>query len=232
MKEKETLKKEAAVKAADFIESGMVVGLGSGTTAKYAVIEIGNRIKSGELKNIVGIPTSNATKQLAEKNGIPLTDFGNVNEIDLTIDGADEIDKNLNLIKGGGGALLHEKIVAQASQKEIIIVDDSKLSERLCEKFVLPVEVVPFAVELEKNFLVKLGAKVSLRKRTSGKIFITDEKNFILDAKFKPLEKPEELAELLDKRAGIIVHGLFIGLADMVISAGKNGIKILNSLEH
>jgi ribose 5-phosphate isomerase A len=231
MTERETLKKEAATKAVDFIESGMIVGLGSGTTAKYAVIEIGNRIKNGTLKNIFGIPTSKATKQLAEKNGIPLTDFNKVNEIDLTIDGADEVDKNLNLIKGGGGALLHEKIVAQASRKEIIIVDDSKLSEKLCERFVLPIEVVPFAAELEKRYLEELGAKVSLRKRNSGKIFITEEKNYILDAKFKPLEKPGELADMLEKRAGIVVHGLFIALANMVISAGKNGIKILNSLE-
>ncbi len=227
MREKEKLKKMAAEKAVEFIESGMVVGLGSGSTAKYAVLEIARKLKDGELKNIVGIPTSNVTKKLAEENGVPLTDFSEVKEIDITIDGADEVDRKLNLIKGGGGALLHEKIVAQATKKEIIIVDESKMSENLFEKFVLPIEVVPFAAEVEKIFLESLGAKVVLRKKSSGKVFLSDEKNYILDARFKPTEDPEAIAEKLDKRAGIVEHGLFIGLANVVIVAGKTGVKIL-----
>ncbi len=227
MREREKMKKEAAEKAVDFVESGMVVGLGSGSTAKYAVIKLGEKLKDGSLKNIVGIPTSNATKRIAEASGIPLTDLNNVSKIDLTIDGADEVDRNLNLIKGGGGALLREKIVAQASEKEIIVVDESKLSEVLGEKFFLPVEVVPFAAEAEKRFLESLGAKVVLRKKNSGKVFLTDEKNYILDAKFKSIENPLELAVKLNERAGIVEHGLFIGMADVVVSAGKSGVKIL-----
>ncbi len=228
---KEKLKKMAAEKAVEYLESGMIVGLGSGSTAKYAVMEIGKKLESGELKNIFGVPTSNATKRLAENSGIPIIDLTEKTGINITIDGADEVDEKLNLIKGGGGALLREKIVAQATEKEIIIVDDSKLSEKLGEKFVLPIEVVPFAVEVERKFLESLGAKVTLRRKNSGKIFLTDEKNYILDAKFNPIDSPEELARKLDKRAGIVEHGLFIGLADVVISAGKNGVKIFNRLE-
>jgi len=223
----EALKKKAALKAVEFVKDGMVVGLGTGSTAKYAVEEIGRRIKAGMLKNVRGVPTSEQTKKLAIEAGIELTDFSRIKQIDLTIDGADEVDGNLNLIKGGGGALLREKIIAQASNTEIIIVDDSKFSEKLGTKFYLPIEVVPFAFELEKNFIESFGYRVTLRKRKDGKVFLTDESNYILDTETGELATPEKLARKLENRAGIVEHGLFLGLADIVIVAGENTLQIL-----
>ncbi len=224
---REELKRKAALKAVEYVTSGMVVGLGTGSTAKFAVEEIGRKVKRGELKNILGVPTSEQTRKLALEAGIELTDFNKTQEIDLTIDGADEVDRDLNLIKGGGGALLREKIIAQATQTEIIIIDDSKLSEKLGEKFYLPVEVIPFAAALEKRFAESLGYKANLRKNKDGSLFITDENNLILDVKITELTEPEKLAERLDKRAGIVEHGLFIGIADIVVVAGEGGVREL-----
>lgn len=219
------LKRLAAVKAVEFIESGMVVGLGTGSTTKFAVEEIGSKLKSGELKNIVGVPTSEATAELAASLGIPLSSLSENPVIDLTIDGADEVDESLNLIKGGGGALLREKIVAQASKKVIIIVDESKLSKNLGEKWAVPVEVIKFAVETEKKFLKSIGGNPVLRKKGSGEIFITDEGNVILDTNFGVIEKAGELAVKLERRAGIVEHGLFLNLCDFLIAATKKGIQ-------
>ena len=224
---REEFKKLAALKAVDFVQSGMVVGLGTGSTAKFAVEEIGQRLKSGKLKNILGVPTSERTRSLALSVGIELTDFSKVQKIDLTIDGADEVDKELNLIKGGGGALLREKIVAQATEREIIIVDETKLSEKLGEKFYLPIEVIPFAWRLEMSFVESLGFTAKLRRKENGEIFITDENNYIIDVQTGAIDNPTELAEKLNNRAGIAEHGLFIGLTAMVISAGAAGVEIL-----
>jgi len=170
------LKQKAANRAAEFVKSGMVVGLGSGSTANLATLRIGERLKSGELKNIVGVPSSARTEQLAIKLQIPLVGFDEKQQIDLTIDGADEVDPDLNLIKGGGGALLREKVVAQASRRNIIIVDDSKLSSRLGTTWALPIEVIAFACSTEASFLNSLGAAVSSRSRPDGSKFITDQK--------------------------------------------------------
>lgn len=221
------LKKQAAEKAVEQIKSGMVIGLGTGSTANFAIKKIATLLREGKLKNITGIPTSKATEELSKSLEIPLTSFNKVQCIDLTIDGADEVDEKLNLIKGGGGALLHEKVIAQASKKEIIVVDESKISKSLGEKWAVPVEVFKFCVELEKKYLESLNAKVGLRKDTNGNPYLTDEGNFILDANFGIIDSPKELAMKLEARIGIVEHGIFIGLVSEVVVASLAGIIIL-----
>ena len=227
MKKQDELKKKAAHRAVEFVESGMVVGLGTGSTTAFAVIRIGERLKSGDLKNIVGIPTSIRTETLAGEWGIALCGLEDQPVIDVTIDGADEVDPDLNLIKGGGGALLREKVVAQASRQNIIIVDESKLSPRLGTRWALPVEVVPFAAKPAENFLKSQGAAVTLRLDDNGQPYQTDQNNFILDANFGEMADPNRLAANLNERAGIVEHGLFLGLASDVIVAAENDIRHL-----
>ena len=231
MPTQDELKQKAAIRAVEFVESGMVVGLGSGSTSNFAVARIAERINSAELADIVGIPSSANTEKLATDLGIPLISFDEKQQIDITIDGADEVDPDLNLIKGGGGALLREKVVAQASRKNIIIVDDSKLSERLGTKWALPVEVIPFAAKTETCFLQSLGASVTIRSRDDGEYFKTDQNNLILDADFGPITDPAKLATQLNERAGIVEHGLFLELAGDVIVAESNGIRHLKRNE-
>ncbi len=231
MASQDELKQKAANHAAEFVESGMVVGLGSGSTSNFAVQRIAERIKSGELKDIVAIPSSARTAKLATELGIPLVGFDEKQQIDITIDGADEVDPELNLIKGGGGALLREKVVAQASRKNIIIVDDSKLSARLGTKWALPVEVIPFAAKIVASFLKSLGAAVSNRCDGDGEYFKTDQNNLILDADFGPIADPVKLAAQLNGRAGIVEQGLFLALASDVIVAATNGIRHLKRNE-
>lgn len=226
MKRIEIYKKKAAEKACEFIQDGMIIGMGSGSTTFYALERIGELIRSGHLNNVAGIPSSLNTSKLAVKFGIPLTDFKNHSQIDLTLDGADEVDQNLNMIKGGGGAHLREKIVFQASKRNIVIVDKSKMSQKLGSKRSVPLEILPFAMEVESRFLQSIGAKISLRKVPDGNPYITDQQNFIFDTDFGIIEKPEELDSLLNSRAGIMAHGLFIGMASEVIVAGEKGIKI------
>jgi ribose 5-phosphate isomerase A len=221
------LKQKVANRAAEFVQSGMVVGLGSGSTANLATRRIGERLKSGEIKNIVGIPSSSRTELLATELQIPLVGFDEKQQIDLTIDGADEVDPDLNLIKGGGGALLREKVVAQASRQNIIIVDYSKLSDRLGTSWALPIEVIAFACSTEASFLNSLGATVTIRRGPEGRNFITDQNNLILDADFGPISDPAKLARQLNERAGIVEHGLFINLASDVIVAETSGIRHL-----
>lgn len=221
----EIWKKNAALKAVEFVESGMILGLGSGSTAVYALEQIGHDIRSGRVKSIIGIPSSNKTAVIAGQIGIPLEKLDDFPVIDLTIDGADEIDPELNLIKGGGGALLREKILAQNSSRLIIIADETKLSPDLGTKFRLPVEVIPFSLQPMQKYLVSIGAKPTLRVDESGQTFITDEGNFIIDCKFGPISKPYKLAQTLKTRAGLVEHGLFLNLATDVIVAGENGIQ-------
>lgn len=225
----EEFKKKAAVKAVEQVASGMVVGLGTGSTAKYAVERIGELFQNGALRDIVGIPSSVQTEKLALSVGIPLTTFEEHPVIDINIDGADEVDPALNLIKGGGGALLREKVIAQASRINVIIVDESKLSNQLGTRWALPIEVVPFACPSEIRFLRELGADVSIRKSGDDALFKTDQNNLILDANFGPMTDPASLAVKLNNRAGISGQGLFIGLASKVIVAGKDGIRELKS---
>jgi ribose 5-phosphate isomerase A len=217
------LKEKAARRAVDFIESEMVLGLGTGSTANFAIERIGEKIQSGDLQNIVGIPSSERTALLARKLDIPLTNLEANPSIDLTIDGADEVDPELNVIKGGGGALLIEKIVAQASRRNIIIVDESKLSPQLGTQWALPIEVVPFAHKTEQLFLESIGGSVSLRVDDSKTPYLTNQNNYILDTNFGPISDPGGLVARLNERAGIIEHGLFLGLAsDVIVAAAKD----------
>ena len=227
LKLQDRLKKEAGQAVVDFIESGMALGLGTGSTTSYALEEIGRRIKSGKLRDIVGIPSSIQTEKIARGLGISLTTFDEFQEIDLTIDGADEVDPELNLIKGGGGALLREKILAQASKRNIIIVDESKLSPRLGTHWPVPIEVIPFAWKLVEKFLTSLGGEARLRINDDGNPYTTDQDNFILDTIFGPISDLEGLASNLSNKAGIVEYGLFLGTASEVIVAGANGIRFL-----
>jgi len=223
------LKKAAALQALELLEPGMVVGLGTGSTVRFALEGLGEKLRIGALNNITGIPSSIQTEEIAHRLNIPLTDFTQHPQIDVTIDGADEVDNQLNLIKGGGGALLREKVLAQASRKNIIIVDESKVTGILGSKWALPIEVIPFAAEIEKRFLQTQGATVQLRKTNSGDIFRTDQNNYILDANFGKINDPYKLAADLNQRAGIVEHGLFLNLASKVIVAESTGIRILEN---
>jgi ribose 5-phosphate isomerase A len=222
------LKELAAHKAVEFVESGMVVGLGTGSTAAFAVARIAERLDNGDLKNIIGIPSSLRTEEQARGLDIPLAGFDAHSEIDVTIDGADEVDPDLNLIKGGGGALLREKVLAQATRRNIIIVDESKLVPKLGTGWALPIEVIPFARDSAAKFIASLGASVKLRCIDDGSEFFTDQNNLILDADFGPITAPVELADKLNQRAGIVEHGLFLGLAADVIVAGAEGVRHLH----
>ncbi len=221
------LKKKAANHAVDLIESAMVIGLGTGSTANFAIERIAEKIKSGSLQNILGIPSSERTEILARRLNIPLTDLEAHPRIDLTIDGADEVDPDLNVIKGGGGALLREKIIAQASRRNIIIVDESKLSPQLGTKWALPIEVIPFSRKTEQLFLESIGGSVALRVDENHCTFLTNQQNLILDANFGPIADPAGLASRLNARAGIVEHGLFLGLATDVIVAAREDIRHL-----
>jgi len=223
----ERQKHEAAARAVAWVESGMVVGLGAGSTAAIAVQRIADLLRRGQLRDIVGIPCSNEVGENARRLGIPLTTLEERGGIDLTIDGADETDPDLNLIKGGGGCLLHEKIVAQASRREIIIVDASKPSPHLGTKWALPVEVIPFGWGSQRRFLESLGANVTVRTTADGRPFETDEGNLILDAAFGPISDPVALARELDARTGIVEHGLFLGMATDLLVAGDEDVQHL-----
>jgi ribose 5-phosphate isomerase A len=218
-------RRRAAEHAATFVRSGMVVGLGTGNTTNYALRKIAEQLRDGHLRDIVGVPSSRATAALALELGIPLTTLNDSPRVDLTIDGADEADPDLNLIKGAGGALLHEKILAQASAREVIVVDDGKLSPTLGMRRALPVEVVTFGWRSQQDYLESLGAQVETRCGADGRTFQTDEGNMILDCRFGPMVRLVELASQLRARAGIVEHGLFIGLATDLISAGDAGIR-------
>ena len=227
MTSQDQLKKAAAHKAVEFVSSGMVVGLGTGSTAAFAVDRIAERLEKGELKDIIGIPSSLRTEEQALRLNIPLAGFETHTEIDVTIDGADEVDPDLNLIKGGGGALLREKVLAQATRRNIIIVDESKLVPELGTGWALPIEVIPFAKDSVAHYIESMGAKVKLRCTEDGTEFSTDQNNIILDADFGPMAHPTLIANKLNQRAGIVEHGLFLGLAADVIVAGADGIRHL-----
>jgi ribose 5-phosphate isomerase A len=220
------LKQKAGWYAVDFVKSGMVVGLGHGSTAIFAVRCIAQLLQEGRLRDVLGVPCSRQVEAEARRLGIPLTMLDEHPVVDLTIDGADEVDPDLNLIKGGGGALLREKIVAQASRREIIVVDESKLSPALGTHWPVPVEVIPFGWRAQAAYLESLGAP-TLRLDADGTPFKTDQGNLILDCHFGPIPDPSQLADRLNERAGIVEHGLFIGLATDVIVAGAEGVRHL-----
>lgn len=214
----------AAERAVQFVESGMTVGLGSGSTAILAVRRIGELLRRGALHDLLGVPTSAATESEARQLGVPIAGTDWQGAIDVTIDGADEVDDALDLIKGAGGALLREKIVAQATSREIIVVDESKLSPTLGTYRAVPVEVLAFGQSSQARFLESLGARVTVRMRLDGTPFETAQGNRILDCEFGPVARPAELAAMLGSRGGIVEHGLFIGLATDLIVAGAAGV--------
>ena len=226
-KEVTRLKQQAAERAVEYVQSGMVVGLGHGSTAILAARCLAELLRKGQLTGIVGVPCSVHIKREAGRLDIPLTTLEEHPVVDLTIDGADEVDPNLDLIKGGGGALLREKIVSQASRREIIIVDETKLSSILGTREAVPVEVIPFGWRSQAAYLESLGAKVSVRQREDGAPLKTDHDNMILDCHFGPIREPVRLADHLITRAGIVEHGMFLGLASDVIVAGGEGIRHL-----
>ncbi|MDJ0784817.1 MAG: ribose 5-phosphate isomerase A [Desulfosarcinaceae bacterium] len=216
----------AAGKAAvDCIAPGMVVGLGTGRTAIWAVRRLAEQLRQRSLTDVVGVPTSLATAQEARRLGIPLTSLEAHPRLDLVIDGADEVDPDLNLIKGGGGALLREKIVAQAGRRRVIVVDAAKMSPQLGTKGALPVEVVPFGWKSQRSYLEHLGAHVALRRDANRNIFETDQGNYILDCQFGPIPDAAELGQRIKQRSGIVEHGLFLQMTTDLIVAGPDGIQ-------
>lgn len=218
-------KQAAAERAVDFVTSGMVVGLGHGSTAIFAVRYLAARLHAGQVQDIVGVPCSAFIEAEARRLDIPLTTLAEHPIVDVTIDGADEVDPDLNLIKGGGGALLREKIVAQASRREIIVVDESKRSPALGTHWAVPVEVIPFGWQTQAYFLEQLGARVIIRRTATSALFTTDHGNVILDCHFGAIAEPEQLAARLKHRTGVVEHGLFIGLATDLIVAGEAGFR-------
>jgi ribose 5-phosphate isomerase A len=209
--------KEAAARASlRFVKDGQVVGLGTGSTAAYFIKLLGEQVKNG--LRIRGIPTSVRSGELAQSLGIPLTTLDECQEIAVTVDGADEVDPQLRLIKGGGGAMLREKIVASATKQLIIVADASKQVQRL-GKFPLPVEVIKFAQALVAKRIAALGADVQLRKDGNGKPYVTDENNHVLDCRFGEIRDADRLARELSDMPGVVEHGLFIGMASVALFA-------------
>ncbi len=223
----EGLKRAAAEAGADLVESGTVVGLGGGTTVLYAVRRLAQRLHGGELHDVLCVSSSRVTTDEALRLGLPLSTLEQRPRVDLTVDGADEVDPRLDLIKGGGGALLREKVLAQASAREVIVVDAGKLVDRLGATRPLPVEVAVFGWRAQVVFLESLGALVTLRENSDRSPFLTEQGNLILDARFAPIDDPRALAAELERRAGIVEHGLFLGLADEVIVAETSGLRTL-----
>jgi len=218
-------KELAAQKALEFISDGMIVGLGSGTTSTHFIKLLGARVKQG-LK-IRGIASSNNSEQLAKSLSIPIIDFHQTSSIDVTVDGADEIASGLALIKGGGGALLREKIVASASKKFIVVADSSKIVAHL-GKFPLPIEVIPMAAPLVAAKLSALGIHPAVRHHPEGTEYITDEGNLILDCACGQILDPQALAASVRAIVGVVEHGLFLNMADLAIVSSEREIRLLN----
>lgn len=224
----EALKQAAARRAAEWIVDGMKVGLGTGSTVRYLLEEIAEMRGQGRLKSVVGVPTSEDTRRKADQLGIPLTTLDEAPYLDLTIDGADEVDPELDLIKGLGGALLREKIVAVASERVVIVVDSAKLVERLGTRAPLPVEVDPFGHPVHVPFLRSLGASPELRRTSRGDPLVTDGGNLIYDAAFEGgISEPAAVSARLDARPGVVEHGLFLGIATAVVVADPGGTRVL-----
>src|SRR6202042_3591230 len=224
------LKRQAAARALDYVQSGMRLGLGTGSTARHFVELLGARVRDG--LDVIGVPTSEATRDDAIRCGILLTTLDEVDRLDLTVDGADEIDPSLNVIKGGGGALLREKIVAAASDRMIVIADDSKWVDVL-GRFPLPVEVVPFGLAATQRAMAEAFAKsgvsgqMMVRKGKDGHVFVTDGGHWIIDAHLGRITDAPRLAGLLSPIPGVVEHGLFIGLASTAMLAGSQGIRVI-----
>ena len=224
------LKRMAAARALEEVRDGMRLGLGTGSTAKHFVDLLGEKVRAG--MRVVGVPTSEATRVQAEGCGIALTTLDDIDRLDLTVDGADEIDPALNLIKGGGGALLREKIVAAASDRMIVIADDTKWVDVL-GRFPLPVEVIPFGLAATRRGIAKafaqggVSGEMALRKRLDGHVFVTDGGHWIVDAHLGRIEDAPRLSGLLGAIPGVVEHGLFTNLASVAVLAGGQGIRVV-----
>lgn len=223
----EALKRSAAERALEYVESGMVLGLGTGSTMAHFLDLLGERIRAGELSDIVGIPTSVRTGREGRQAGIELVGLAERDRIDLAIDGADEVTPELDLMKGMGGALLREKMVAQASDRFVIIADASKAVSRLCERSPLPVEVVDWGFGAHVSFLEKRGAVVKMRMMDDGPPLRTDNGNLLLDCTFPDgLDDPHALDAALHARSGVVETGFFLGMADVAILASADGHEV------
>lgn len=226
------LKKLAAVKAVEYVKSDMVLGLGTGSTAAFVVAEIGSLLSSGKLAGIVGVPTSKRTYEQAKSLGIPLSTLDEHPQLDLAIDGADEVDPELNLVKGRGGALLREKMVEAASDKFVVVVDDTKLVTGLGGSgLAMPVEVVQFCWKYNQIRLQELfeeeGCEAKIRLDADGKPYVTDNSNYIIDLYFKtPIADASAAGREISSFEGVVEHGLFLDMATAVIIAGKDGVSI------
>jgi ribose 5-phosphate isomerase A len=219
------LKRQAAITALEEIETGMIVGLGTGSTASHFIRELGKRVNQG--LSIQGIPTSEESRKLAQEVGVPLTTLSAHSLIDVTVDGADEVSPGFDLIKGLGGALVREKIVAHASRRMIVVVDESKLVDRLGQRAPIPVEVVPFAADLITVHLTRWGGIVGQRQK-GGQPFITDNGNLILDWTYGPIDQPDLLEKQLKGLTGVVDSGIFARVAARVIVAGTTGVRSLD----
>jgi ribose 5-phosphate isomerase A len=226
------LKQQAAFHAITYVKSGMVIGLGTGSTTKYFIEMLGEKIKSGELRDISGVPTSEAISRLAREQGIPLVSLAELSPenripaLDLAVDGADEIDPNLNLVKGLGRALLREKIVESHADIFLVIADESKLVPRLGQG-PLPIEIVPFEAEIHVRLLNSIGCRAELWLEEGGEPIVTDNGNYLVRCWHADgIPDPYQLAQDLSDRPGVIEHGLFLDMADLAIIAGLNGVQL------
>ncbi len=212
------MKQQVGVAAAARVQSGSIVGLGTGSTTAYAIQALGDRLKSGDLKDIKGVPTSFQAIVLARQYGIPLVTLDEIDHIDVAIDGADEVDPHKNLIKGGGAAHTQEKIVDSLANQFIVVVDSGKLVEHLGSTFLLPVEVIPMAVTPVMRAIVKLGGKPELRMgiKKAGPV-VTDQGNLVIDVKFDHIDNPADLEKTLNNIPGVLENGLFVGVTDLVL---------------
>ncbi|MBD1940715.1 ribose-5-phosphate isomerase RpiA [Microcoleus sp. FACHB-68] len=212
------MKQQVGKAAADRVQSGTIVGLGTGSTTAYALQYLGERLKSGDLKDIKGVPTSFQAEVLAKQYGIPLTTLDDVDHIDVAIDGADEVDPHKNLIKGGGAAHTREKIVDALAEQFIVVVDSTKLVDRLGSTFLLPVEVIPMAISPVMRAIEKLGGKPELRMgvKKAGPV-ITDQGNMVIDVKFDSIDDPAGLEKTLNNIPGVLENGLFVGVANLIL---------------
>lgn len=226
----EAQKRAAAARAIDFVRPGMRIGLGTGSTARHFVELLAERVRAG--LDIVAVPTSETTRRDAERGGIPLTSLDETPELDLTVDGADEVGPDLSLIKGGGGALLREKIVAFASQRLIVIADDSKRVSAL-GRFPLPIDVIPFGLAVTRRAVESAAAAAGcaglalLRRDKDGHAFVTDNGHWVLDAALERISDPKNLADRLSAIPGVVEHGLFIGFAGAVVLGGPDGVRVI-----
>jgi ribose 5-phosphate isomerase A len=233
MGDQERLKRAAAERAVEFVASGMRLGLGTGSTARHVVDVLAERLRDGALRNVVGVPTSRATADQARGLGVPLTTLDDVDGLDLTIDGADEVDPALDLIKGLGGALLWEKIVAAASDRLVIVVDEGKLVKRLGERAPVPVEVVPFGWRSHLAALRDAGAAPELRRQDGDAPFVSDGGHYILDCRFVDgVPDPAAFEALLRDRIGVVGSGLFLGMATEVVVGGAERTRVLSRGVH